>query len=262
MKHFLKLLSTFLKVNVQQALAYRTDAVLSVLLNFFWLGWELVSLQIIFANTVSLSGWGLGEMITLLGVWRLANVILAAMFWPNTERFNASIRDGTFDYLLLQPVSSQFLVSFSQIVIWRVWEVGLSLGLIVYGIHLSQRLVTSASLVSFLALTLSGLVVLYSLWIVLLAITFWFVKFDNNFTILHALMDTGRFPATVYPAWLRLIVTFIIPIAIATTVPLQALRGDLAWWQVLVFLGIGSLSLLISSLVWRTGVRHYSSASS
>jgi ABC-2 type transport system permease protein len=262
MKHFLKLLSTFLKVNVQQALAYRTDAVLSILLNFLWLGWELVSLQIIFSNTVSLSGWGLGELIALLGVWRLANVVLAAVFWPNTERFNASLRDGTFDYLLLQPVNSQFLVSFSQVVVWRVWEVGLSAGLITVGIRLSQHLVTPSSLINFLALTLSGLAVLYSLWIVLLAITFWFVKFDNSFTILHALMDTGRFPATVYPAWLRLIVTFIIPIAIATTVPLQALRGELVWWQVLAFLGIGGLSLLISSLVWRTGVRHYSSASS
>jgi ABC-2 type transport system permease protein len=104
--------------------------------------------------------------------------------------------------------------------------------------------------------------VLYSLWIVLLALTFWLVKFDNSFTILQALMDTGRFPATVYPVWLRLIVTFIIPIAIATAVPLQALRGDLAGWQVLVFVGVGGLSLLISSPVWRTGVRHYSSASS
>jgi ABC-2 type transport system permease protein len=262
MPHILKLLSTLLKVNVQRALAYRTDTVLSILLNVLWLGWELFSLQIIFSNTGSLRGWGLGEMIVLLGVWRLANVVLAAVFWPNSERFNTSIRDGTFDYLLLQPVNSQFLVSFSQVIVWRAWEVGLSLGLMTYGLHLSQHLVTPLRLVSFVALTLSGLVVLYSLWIVLLALTFWFVKFDNNFTILHALMDTGRFPSTVYPAWLRLIVTFVIPIALATTVPLQALRGDLAWWQGLVLGGISGLSVLISSSVWRSGVRHYSSASS
>ena len=75
-------------------------------------------------------------------------------------------------------------------------------------------------------------------------------------------MDSGRYPATVYPAWLRLIVTFVVPIAVATTVPLQALRGDLRWWQVLLFLGISAASLLISAKVWRLGVRHYSGASS
>ena len=86
--------------------------------------------------------------------------------------------------------------------------------------------------------------ILYSLWIVLIAATFWFIKFDNNVTILQALLDTGRYPATVYPAWLRVIVTFVVPIAVATTVPLQALRGDLTGWQVLLFLGISAASFL------------------
>ncbi len=75
---------------------------------------------------------------------------------------------------------------------------------------------------------------IYSLWVVLIALTFWFVKFDNNVTILQALMDTGRYPVSVYPAWLRLIVTFVVPIAVATTVPMQALRGQLGGWQVLL----------------------------
>jgi ABC-2 type transport system permease protein len=80
--------------------------------------------------------------------------------------------------------------------------------------------------------------------------------------ILQALMDTGRYPATVYPAWLRLIVTFIMPIAVATTVPLQALRGDLSGWQVLLFLGVGAVSMLVARLVWRAGIQRYSGASS
>jgi viologen exporter family transport system permease protein len=68
--------------------------------------------------------------------------------------------------------------------------------------------------------------------------------------------------ATVYPIWLRLIVTFVVPIAIATTVPLQALHGDLSWWQVVLFLGVGAASLLISARVWKAGVQRYSGASS
>ena len=31
--------------------------------------------------------------------------------------------------------------------------------------------------------------IFYSLWIVMMAFTFWFIKFDNNVTILHALLD-------------------------------------------------------------------------
>ena len=260
--YIVKLISAFLKVNIQTALAYRSDMILSLVMNLIWLGWELVSLQIIFTNTASLSGWGIGEMVTLLGVWRIANLMMSALIWPNTERFNASIRDGSFDYNLLQPVNSQFLVSFSRIVVWRVWELLLALILIVVGINLSESITTPFNVLTFLALALSGMAVLYSMWIVLIAFTFWFVKFDNNVTILQALMDAGRYPATVYPVWLRIIVTFIIPIAVATTIPLQALRGDLTGWQILLFLGIGVFSVFLSSRVWKAGVRRYSSASS
>ena len=260
--HTWRLLMAFLKMNLQQALAYRTDTILSIVLNLIWLGWELVSLQIIFNNTSNLSGWGMGEMIALLGVWRLTNMMMATLIWPNTERFNASIRDGSFDYSLLQPVNSQFLVSFSRIVVWRVWELLLAGVLVSGGITMSHSLVTPFSILSFLVLTVTGGLVLYSLWIVLIAFTFWFVKFDNNVTILQALMDAGRYPSTIYPAWLRIIVTFIIPIAVATTVPLQALRGDLNLGQVALFIGISAASLLISSQVWRAGVKKYSGASS
>lgn len=260
--HTLRLISAFLKVNLQQALAYRTDTLLSIVLNLIWLGWELVSLQIIFNNTSDLSGWGMGELIALLGVWRLTNMMMASLIWPNTERFNASVRDGSFDYSLLQPVNSQFLVSFSRIVVWRVWELLLAAVLVTVGISMSHSLVTPLSILSFLVLTITGGLVLYSLWIVLIACTFWFVKFDNNVTLLQALMEAGRYPATIYPAWLRVIVTFIIPIAVATTVPLQALRGDLSLGQVALFVGVSAASLFISSQIWRAGVKRYSGASS
>jgi ABC-type uncharacterized transport system permease subunit len=63
----IKLLAAFFKVNLQQALAYRADTLLNIVMNLLWLVWELVSLQIIFTNTSDLSGWGMGELIALLG---------------------------------------------------------------------------------------------------------------------------------------------------------------------------------------------------
>ena len=260
--HTLKLLATLLKINIQQELAYRADALLNGLMSLMWLGWELLSLQIIFSNTATLGGWGPAELIALLGVWRLVNTLMAALVWPNTQKFNTSVRDGSLDYMLLQPASSLFLVSFSRIVIWRAWDVVLAAALIVVGIGMRDAGVAPLSLVNFLVLTVSGTLIIYSLWIVLIACTFWFVKFDNNVTILQALMDAGRYPASVYPAWLRLVITFVVPIAVATTVPLQALRGELAWWQVLAFLAVGAVSLLIATRVWRAGVQRYSGASS
>jgi ABC-2 type transport system permease protein len=155
-----------------------------------------------------------------------------------------------------------FMITFTRIIIWRIWDIVLAVVLIVIGIGMSGASTTPASLGSFILLVISGTTIIYSLWIVMIAFTFWFIKFDNNVTILQALLDAGRYPATVYPPWLRLIVTFVVPIAVATTVPLQALRGDLNVAQILLFLGVGASSLVIAMRVWKAGIRRYSGASS
>jgi ABC-2 type transport system permease protein len=258
----LKLLSAFLKVNVQMSLAYRADTVVNILLNIMWLGWELLSLGIIFSNTETIGGWGFGELIALLGVFRLVHTLMIALIWPNTEKFNQSIRDGSMDYTLLQPVNSMFLVTFSRITVWRAWDLILASILIVVGVNMAGDTTTALSILTFILLTVSGAVVIYSLWIVLIALTFWFTKFDNNVTILQALLDAGRYPVTVYPVWLRILVTFIIPIAVATTVPLQGLRGELGLSRVLMFIAIGVASFLVASQVWKAGLKQYSGASS
>lgn len=260
--YYLKLISTFFKVNVQMSLAYRADTVVSILLNLMWLGWELLGLSIIFNNTDTLGGWGFGELIALLGVFRLINTLMIALIWPNTEKFNQSIRDGSMDYTILQPVNSMFLVTFSRITVWRIWDLLLAITLIVVGINISGDVTSPLSILTFILLTVSGAVVIYSLWIVLIALTFWFTKFDNNVTILQALLDAGRYPVTVYPVWLRIIVTFIIPIAVATTVPLQALRGELDLRQVAGFFVIGIAAFVVASRVWKAGLKRYSGASS
>jgi ABC-2 type transport system permease protein len=258
----LKLIGAFLKVNLQIALAYRADTLVNILINLMWLGWELIGLQIIFSNTDTLGGWGLGELIALLGVFRLVNMLMVAVIWPATEKFNTSVRDGSLDYTLIQPANSLFLVSFARIEIWRIWDLILAIVLIIVGIRFSNSSPHLLNIFYFLILIICGVLVIYSLWVVLIALTFWFVKFDNNVTILQALMDSGRYPATVYPPWLRLIVTYLVPIAVATTIPLQGLRGELDGARVLVFIGVASAAFLVATQVWKAGVHRYSGASS
>ena len=273
----LRLIRTFIKVNIQMSLAYRSEAVIEFLLDLMWMGWELLSLQIIFGNTQSLGGWNKGELIALMGVLTMVNTFMSALIWPNTDFFNTAMHDGSLDYMLLQPVNSQFLVTFSRISIWRIVDLIVAVILIVIGVRMAGDVVIPINIAAFLLLIASGMLVLYSLWIVLIAFTFWFTKFDNNVTILQALTDTGRYPITVYPWWLRIVVTFIVPIGLATTIPgisvssfssrrsigsVQALRGELGPQQVILYLAIGILTLLVASQVWRIGIKRYSSASS
>ena len=66
-------------------------------------------------------------------------MLMAAVIWPATEKFNTSVRDGSLDYTLLQPANSLFLVSFSRIVVWRIWDLVLAVILIAVGVTTERR---------------------------------------------------------------------------------------------------------------------------
>jgi ABC-2 type transport system permease protein len=73
--------------------------------------------------------------------------------------------------------------------------------------------------------------------------------------------EAGRWPITLYPPWLRFTLSFIVPVAFVTTVPVEALTGRLSP-QTLVLAGLMAVVLLvISRLVWMRGLRQYSGAS-
>jgi ABC-2 type transport system permease protein len=257
-----KLLATYFKVNLQQDFAYRTELFVNIFTGLVWTGWELASLGILVQNAQELNGWRLGDLLVLMGLFKFAQMLMHAVAWTNTELFNRGMREGTLDYAFLAPINSQLLMSIQRV---QIWSIGFNLLLagafIIGGISQMGGTLTVANLLAFALLACSGLLILYSVWIFLMALTFWFTRFDNNVTLMQALMDTGRYPSTVYPGWLRVLVTFVIPIAVATTVPVQALRGELALWQVAGFVAIALVVFWGVSRFWKAGTKRYSGAS-
>lgn len=257
----LRLIRAYLRLNMQVIFAYRVNTVVDLITSLLWLGWELLSLSIIYSNTATIGGWVAGDLIALLGMWKVLMSVMFGMMWPNTEQFNKSVREGTLDYIFLLPANSQLLTSIQRLQVWQVHNLIQAAIMVPLGLSMAGRVANATEILMFLALAASGLVVLYSVWLVLISAVFWFTKFDNNITLMNALADSGRYPTGVYPTWLRLLVTFVIPIGLATTVPLQALRGELTLWQVLACLAGGAATFVVASAIWRAGTRRYAGAS-
>jgi ABC-2 type transport system permease protein len=115
---------------------------------------------------------------------------------------------------------------------------------------------------AFGAALVAGAVIVYSFWLMLATLAFWFVRVENMLQIFSSMYEAGRWPVSFYPRWLRFMLTFLIPVAFATTVPAQALAGRLNWRTLAGAFGLAAVLLVISRLFWRVGVRRYSSASS
>jgi ABC-2 type transport system permease protein len=168
---------------------------------------------------------------------------------------------GQFDFTLLRPANLQFLASFRR---WHPLALlDLLLGLVVLAVATGQlgAVVGPWQVISFIVTLAAGLLVLYAILLGFTALVFWSHGFLFTW-VFNGLFQLARYPLGVYPGWLRLVLTWIIPVGIMTTVPAQALSGQLAP-ELLVGSLLMALALFFgASVLFRTGVRHYSSASS
>jgi ABC-2 type transport system permease protein len=107
---------------------------------------------------------------------------------------------------------------------------------------------------------MGGLMV-YCFWLMLTTGAFWVVRMEQIVELFQGIYQAGRWPVSIYPGWLRLGLTFLVPIAFAVTVPAEALTGRLTPQTVLLSLGLTTGLMLLARWVWRTGLRRYSGAS-
>ncbi len=61
------------------------------------------------------------------------------------------------------------------------------------------------------------------LWLILATRSFWFLWVENILVLSRCLYEAGRWPVGIYPPWLRYTLTFLVPVAFATTVPAEPL---------------------------------------
>jgi len=261
---YLAILGVYIRASIQNELAYRVNLVVNVGLAVVSMGNAVAGVAVIYSHTTTLRGWTLPQTLLLVGVYTIVNGLLNVFVAPNIDQLSQSIRDGALDFSLLKPASSQFLVSFQRCVIWGMTDVLLGFALIAYSIsrQSAEAGLGVGSLATFALTLASGVVVLYCSWIMLATFAFWFVRVDNLTSLLHSFFGMGRFPVDAYPLWLRRVLTFVVPVALVTTVPSEALTGRLATAVPLVSVLTATLMVWLSTRLWRLGLGQYTSASS
>jgi ABC-2 type transport system permease protein len=258
---YVRLLAVYLRLAVLNELEYRVNFYVQVLQAAISLATGVAGLAVVFAHTTTLGGWSADELLALLGVFFLVGGLINLVIQPSMQRLMEDVRKGTLDFTLTKPEDAQILVSVSQVQVWKLVDVGM--GLAVLGVAL-VRLGESFGLrqaLDFGASLLAGAVIVYSFWLILATFSFWFVRLENILVIFQSMYQAGKWPAGIYPGWLRAALTFLVPVAFATTVPAEALAGRLTAQSLLGAVALAAVLLVGSRWFWRIGIRHYSGAS-
>jgi ABC-2 type transport system permease protein len=254
-------LLSFWRTSLASELEYRLNFLLAVLSSVGNIAGNLFGLSLFYTGQGTLGGWPFHQALLVMGLFTTLQGMSRVLLTPNLQRLVEHVRTGTLDFVLLKPVDTQFWLSTRRISPWGLPDVLFGLGTVAFAAT-RLRLAPEQLLLAVGPFLLSA-IIQYSLWFMLASIAIWYVKVANITEVLNGLLAAGRYPIDALPAGAyRFIFTFIVPVALLTTVPARVALGQDAGRWLLFSAGFAIAAFAFSRAFWRYALRSYTSASS
>lgn len=249
-----------LRASLMTGMQYRSDFLFDSLTGLLRTAATAAPLLLVYEHTDAVMGWSLLDATLVMAFFLVFKALVSGVIEPNLGVVVEGVREGHLDLVLMKPVDAQLLVSLRTIEPARMWDLLAGVALCAWA--LAVRPPGAGDAVVAMVLLTAGLASMYSLWLLAICTSFFFVRVDNLRFLLGAITDAGRWPISVFGGWLRWVLTFVIPVAIITSFPAMALRGT--WDLSLVVTGVLTAAVFVvgSRLVWLRSLASYTSASS
>ena len=263
MRKYCKLYKKFLQQYIKTLMEYRADFILGLIGFLFVQSIGVIFIGLIFNNIPSLKGWSFYEILFIYGfaqIPRGIDHVFTDQLWIFSWQ---TIVEGKFDKYLVRPLNPLFQVivekfqpdGFGEIIIGSIL-------LIFSWIKLGVE-VTAIKIISLVIVIIFASFIYTAIKLAVASIAFW-VKFAQSYLFMvYQLSTFVKYPITIYPAWIRGILTFIIPFAFTGYFPSAYLLGKGGFASgVLMTCFIGIISLLVAYRIWLIGISRYESSGS
>jgi ABC-2 type transport system permease protein len=257
----IRLFGIYFRIGALNELQYRANLAVQLFQSLIALLTGLAVLALVFGQTSNLAGWTQAELLTVMGVHILMGGVIRTAIQPNMERLMTDVRQGTLDYVLTKPEDAQLIISVREVRIWQAVDIVVGAIVMGFGIARIDTAIGLGAALIFAGTLLLGAVMIYCFWLILTTSAFWVVRMDELHDLFDGIYQSGRWPVTIYPGWLRIGLTFLVPIAFAVTVPAEALTSRLTPETLAIAAAFAVVLLVVTRWFWRTGLRHYSGAS-
>ncbi len=259
-RRYLRLLGTQLRASLLLGLQYRADFLLDGVIGVFWTLSAILPLQVVFRGRTAVAGWTFGEALMVTGWFTFLEGVLEGAVNPSLADVVDHVRKGTLDFVLLKPADAQFLVATSRLQPWRATNVLAAAGIFAWGFHLLGRGPSAGGVAESALAMAAAVAVLFALKTMAVSAAFYVVRVDNLTHLFDSVFDAARWPIQVFRGAVRLVFTFVIPLALMTTYPAQALLGTLPARTLALAVAGAIVALALSRWTWMRAIAKYTSA--
>ena len=262
MGRYWRTLRRFWGTAVAVQLEYQANVLIELLAVVMSLSGSLFMLSLFFGPDQTLGGWSWPQALMVQGLYTVFDGMASTWLRPNLGAIVTHVREGTLDFVLLKPIDSQFWLSLRTLSPAGLPEIGLGVVVATWGAIQAGVVLSPLSVLAALVMLVAGGLILYSLWFLIAATSIWFVKTWNATEVLRTLLASGRYPLSAYPPALRVLFTFLLPVAFLTTVPVEILLGQIQAGSLILGVLLATTFFALSRSFWMFALRHYTSASS
>jgi ABC-2 type transport system permease protein len=259
LRHAAAVYGRAITAHVRSTLEYPADFWIMASAGGLWQVLQFAFITVLFGNISSIAGWGYHEMLILAGFLGLSGAA-TALFWDGIWSTPRMVVTGDLDYRITRPAPVMIQVGSSNIGMQAFGEITLSAAMLVYGwigAGLGFGMVPLA-----LFLLVCAFIIQCALLTATCAINFWlkghmpvFAWIQND---LQRQMMT--YPLGVYPTIVQRALTWALPFAFASFIPVQVLIGRLDLWWFVGTPAAAVVMVVIAVLAYRAGLRNYDSA--
>jgi ABC-2 type transport system permease protein len=165
--------------------------------------------------------------------------------------------------MLLLPANTRFLISLRQVDLGGFVNGLSALAVMVYALRQLHYVPSAAQIVGFFLLVVAGVLIHYSLMFLLATTSFWTVRAQGIVWGYYSFFNISRLPDSAFTGFFKVFFTFAIPVLLVANVPARLVINRLSdLRQLLLVVLMLFVCLIVSEIVWRFSLKHYTSASS
>jgi len=245
---------------LKMRLAYRVDFFVDLGASLFAMAVQLTTLSVLFSKVPALQGWSFDQVLFIYG-FSLLPLGLFNLVSVNIYRFaERYIADGHLDRVLLRPLNPLAQVLCESFNTSGLNELLLGTGIMVYAGRNLELALGPLDVAMLVVLVPSAAVIYASVFLSVTCVSFWHEDRMGLAPPIYNVIRFARYPLTIYGRWVQVFLVFILPFAWVAYIPATWFVGDseVARWALLTPL-VAVLTLGLSLMVWRAGLRRYES---
>lgn len=251
------------KNSVTREMIFKTNFLLWIVVEVLWFGLQLSFIGVLYLHTETIGTWTQWQVVLLIGASHFIQQIFQAFFLINCTNLSELVRNGKLDFLLLLPVNTRFVVSLRQVDLGAFVNATIAVFVMSYAAIRLGLTPTPGRVLSFLVLCLAGVLIHYSLMLLLASLSFWTVRAQGIVWGYYNLFNVARMPDEAFRGLFKAVFTFAIPMLLVSNVPVRLLTHRLeSPTQLLLLIAMAALCFVVSQWGWRASLRRYTSASS